>query len=114
MKKTVRIMAVVMAVLMVTLALASCGKTLSGKYSAEVLGTGCTLEFSGKNVTITYKLLGQQVGEPVEGTYSIEDDKITIEVESDNEEIGKLDGTFDFVENEDSIKIGIFEYKKVD
>lgn len=114
MKKSIRIMAVVMALLMVTLVFASCGKTLSGKYSAEALGTGCTLEFSGKNVTITYKLLGTQVGDAVEGTYSIDDDKITIEIETDSKEIGALNGTFDFVENEDSIKIGIIEYKKAD
>lgn len=114
MKKSIRVLAVVMALLMVTLVFASCGKTISGKYSAEALGTGCTLEFSGKNVTITYKLLGTQVGEPVKGTYKIDDDKITINVETDNEEIGALNGTFDFSKTDDSIKIGVVTYKKVD
>ncbi len=112
MKKSVRILAVVMAVLMVTLVLASCGKTISGTYSAEALGTGNTLEFSGKKVTITYKLLGTQVGEPVEGTYEIKDDKITITVETDSKDIGALNGTFDFEEGDDYIKIGIIKYTK--
>ena len=112
MKKSVRILAVVMAVLMVTLVLASCGKTLKGVYSAEIAGTGNTLEFSGKKVTITYKFLGKQVGDAVEGTYKIEDNKITITVESDNQDIGSLNGTFDFEEGEGYIKIGIIKYTK--
>ncbi len=112
MKKSVRILAVVMAVLMVTLVLASCGKTISGTYSAEIAGTGNTLEFSGKKVTITYKFLGKQVGDAVEGTYKIEDNKITITIETEDKEIGALDGTFDFEEGEDYIKIGIIKYTK--
>ena len=112
MKKSVRILAVVMAVLMVTLVLASCGKTLSGTYSAEALGTGVTLEFSGKKVTMTNKVLGTQVGDPVEGTYKIEDNKITITVETEDKDIGALNGTFDFEEGEDYIKIGIIKYTK--
>ena len=112
MKKSIRILAVVMAVLMVTLVLASCGKTLKGTYSAEIAGTGNTLEFSGKKVTITYKFLGQQVGDAVEGTYEIKDNKITITVETEDKEIGSLNGTFDFEEGDGYIKIGIIKYTK--
>lgn len=111
MKKTVRILAVAMALLMVTLVFASCGKTLKGTYSAEVLSSGVELEFSGKNVTITAKALGAEVAS-TEATYKIKDDKITITVESDDEELKDLNGTFDFEETDDGIKIGAVEYKK--
>ena len=113
MKKSVRILAVVMVLLMVTLVFASCSKTLKGKYASEFMGTGSTLEFSGKNITITYKLAGAELAS-VEGTYEIKDDKITIDIESDNEIIAAMDGTFDFAEEDDTIKIGITTYKKVD
>ena len=53
MKKSVRILAVALALLMVTLVFASCGKTLKGTYSAEIVGTGVEMTFEGKNVTIT-------------------------------------------------------------
>ncbi len=111
MKKSARILALVMALTMVLFVFASCGKTLSGKYSAEIAGTGSTLEFSGKNVTITYKLLGAEIAS-VKGTYEIDDDKITITIDSDNDEINKLNGTFDFAETDDGIKIGLVTYKK--
>ena len=113
MKKSIRVLALVMALTMVLFVFASCGKTLSGKYSAEVLGSGATYEFKGSKVTITVKLLGASILE-AEGTYKIADDKITFTFESDDEDAAEYNGTFDFEEKEDSIKIGIFEYKKVD
>lgn len=113
MKKSIRVLALVMALTMVLFVFASCGKKLSGKYSAEVLGTGATYEFKGSKVTITVKALGSSVLE-VEGTYKIDDDKITFTFESDDEDADKYNGTFDFEEKEDSIKIGLVEYKKVD
>ena len=76
MKKTVRVLALVMALTMVLFVFASCGKKLSGKYAAEVLGTGATYEFKGSKVTITVKALGATAA-TLEGTYKIEDDKIT-------------------------------------
>lgn len=113
MKKSIRVLALVMALTMVLFVFASCGKKLSGKYSAEVLGTSATYEFKGSKVTITVKALGSSVLE-VEGTYKIDDDKITFTFESDDEDADKYNGTFDFEEKEDSIKIGLVEYKKVD
>ncbi len=116
MKKTVRILAVAMALLMVTLVFASCGNTLSGTYTKQGLIANTTLEFSGKNVTI-------EIGSmEVKGTYKIEDDKITIEL-PDNEDDTKLEaaikgllnelvGTQSFEKTDDGIKIGGVEYKK--
>ncbi len=107
MKKNVKVLAVVMAALMLCLALTSCGKKLSGTYSMEALGTGAELNFKGSKVTITVKVFGQY-GDPVEGKYSIDGDKITFEFESEDEDVEKYDGTFDFEEGEDYIKIGTF------
>ena len=107
MKKTLRIVAIAMVAVMLCLSLAACGKKLSGTYSAEVLGSGAEYEFSGSKVTITVKLLGTEVGS-AEGKYYIDDDKITFEFESDDEDVDKYSGTFDFEEGEDYIKIGAF------
>ena len=107
MKKSIRILAVVMALLMVTLVFASCGKTLKGTYSAEFLGTGVEMTFEGKNVTIALKVAGIEVGSST-GTYKIDDDKITLTFDSDNDKVEAYDGTFDFEEGEDYIKIGTF------
>ena len=111
MKKSVKVVAVLMVALMLCLTLASCGKKLSGTYSAEVLGSGAAFEFKGSKVTITVKLLGAEVGS-AEGTYEIKDDKITLTFGAEDEEVKKYDGTFDFEEKEDSIKIGLVEYEK--
>lgn len=113
MKKSVRILAVVMVALMLCLTLASCGKRLSGKYSAEILGSGVTYEFKGSKVTISIKALGAEVA-TAEGKYEIKDDKITFTFESDKDEVKEYDGTFAFEEKDDSIKIGIIEYEKKD
>ena len=116
MKTSVRIIALVMAVLTVTLVLAACGATLSGTYSAEVAGTGKTYTFKGNKVTVTYKAVGVEVYS-YDGTYKIKDDKITFEFTSDNDneanEVKKYSGTFDFEELDNGdIKIGILTYKK--
>ena len=119
MKKSIRILAVVLVAVMLCMTLASCGKKLSGTYELDlsVAGTGVVniYEFSGKkvNITIEVKFAGA-VTETVsfEGTYSIEDDKITIDIEDDGEY--DLSGTFDFAETEDGIKIALVEYKKAE
>ncbi len=107
MKKSIRILAVAMALLMVMVVFASCGKTLKGTYSAEVFGSGVELAFEGKEVTITLKVVGAELGSTT-GTYKIEDDKITLTFESDNDKVNAYNGTFDFEEGEDYIKIGTF------
>ena len=57
MKKTIRVMALVLALTAVLFVFASCGKTLSGTYSAEfdiaVLKYTATYEFKGSKVTAT-------------------------------------------------------------
>ena len=110
-KTTVRIFAAVMAILLVTLTLAACGTTLSGTYSAEVAGTGKTYAFKGNKVTVSYKFLGTEVYS-YDGTYKIEDDKITITIDSEDKDAKDLKGTFDFEKTDDGIKIGVIEYKK--
>ncbi len=107
MKKSLKVLALVMTAVILCLALASCGKTLSGTYTMEALGTGAEMEFKGSKVTITLKVLGK-AGDPVEGKYSIDDDKITFEFESEDKDVKAYDGTFDFEEGEDYIKIGTF------
>ncbi len=109
MKKTIRVAALVMALLMVGMMFVACGKTLSGEYSAEIAGTGASFEFSGKNVTITSKIGGAEIYS-ADGTYEIEDDKITFSFE--NSEAKEFSGTFDFEEGDDYIKIGIVKYTK--
>lgn len=114
MKKQVRILAFVLLAAMLCLGLASCGKKLSGKYEATVLGTGTTLEFSGSKVTITLKALGAELAS-VEGKYSIKDEKITFEFDSDEEDVKAFNGTFDFEETDTGIKIGALgTFKKAD
>ena len=124
MKKSIRILAVVMALLMVTLVFASCGKTLKGAYKAEIglgglAGYTAVYEFSGKKVKITKTatLLGQSNTTTLEGTYEIteKDDgtmEITISLETSDDDIKS--GTFTFEEGENYIKIGLVKYEKVE
>ena len=121
MKKSIRILAVVMALLMVTFVFASCGKTIKGTYSAEVdiaiLKYTATYEFSGSKVNITKKatVLGSVKTTEIEGKYEITENddgsmEITFELESEDDQIKS--GTFAFEEGEDYIKIGLIKYNK--
>ena len=105
-----KIVALVLVAVMLTMTLASCGG-ISGTYSAEVLGIGVEYEFKGSKVTITPKLLGGY-GDPVEATYKIKDDKITITIKGDED--SEYAGTYDFEKGDDYIKIGAVTYKKAD
>ena len=118
MKKFAKIMALALVAIMLCTALVSCGKKLSGEYEATFLGSGIVLEFKGNKVTYTAKAAGAEVAS-VEGTYKIEDDKITLtfEAEKDSEEKAaeEMSGTFDFEEGEDYIKIGTWgKFEKVE
>ena len=125
MKKTVRVLALVMVALMLCLALTSCAKTIKGKYKAEInvllASYEVVYEFKGKNVTVT-RQLKSVVGnvDPVEikGTYAIEetaggDLEITFTFEGEDDEIVK-GGTFDFEEGDGYIKIGVAKYTAVE
>ncbi len=100
MKKTIKVLALVMVVVMLCCMLASCGNTLKGTYSAEALTIRTAYTFDGKNVTIDAGALGfsKQVAE---GTYEIKDDQIIFTFGEDNE----YTGTFSFEKGEDYIKI---------
>ena len=94
MKKSIRILAVAMIAVMLCLCLASCGKTLSGEYAATLeafgLETGKKMSFSGKNVTVSYVVANHELAS-VDGTYTIEDEKITFDFVDEDQ-----------VENEDA------------
>jgi uncharacterized lipoprotein YehR (DUF1307 family) len=120
MKKSLRIVAVVMVALMLCLCLASCGKKLSGKYSADLFGTGTTMTFDGSNakIAITVTLLGEVAS--MDAKYEIKDDKISFDI-ADEEEvtndlakkvIASLEQPVSFEEGEDYIKIGDVKYTK--
>jgi uncharacterized protein YbbC (DUF1343 family) len=101
--------------------LAACGKKLSGKYQLDAIVGGKTYEFKGKNVVITYELVG--IEKSIEGEYSIaENDKgnleITFTFADDVEDADDYKGTFAFAEGEEDgveyIKIAGVKYKKAD
>lgn len=90
-----------------------CGKMLSGTYSAEALGSGVSMSFSGSRVTLSCKLVGAVVWE-MEGTYGIKDTQITMSFPSaSSDEEKEYSGTFDFSEDEGGIKIGVVYYTKM-
>ena len=105
MKKTVKILALVMVAAMLCCVLASCGNSLKGTYSAEALTIRTAYTFDGKNVTVDAGALGfsKQVAS---GTYKIEDNKIVFTFGEGNE----YTGSFDFEKGDDYIKIGGVTY----
>jgi uncharacterized lipoprotein YehR (DUF1307 family) len=121
MKKTlVRVIALALVTVMLVCALASCSKTLSGEYSAEVeiLGqkASVTYKFSGNDVEVTTKttILGQVNTETEEATYEIvENEDGTMEITFSVEEDGEIKtNTVTFEEGEDYIKLGGIQYNK--
>ena len=113
MKKTIRIVALMLVLVMSVCALASCGKKLSGEYAAGGDLAGTSYTFKGSKVTI------EMGGVEAEGTYKIKGDKITIEFADENEDDASwsdifqlLNGEHDFEKGDDYIKIGDTKYTK--
>ena len=123
MKKYLRILALVLVFVVGGIMLASCAKTISGTYEAEVdilfSEYTITYEFKGSNLTVTQRQVGAISGsvdtDTFEGTYEIveHDDgtmDIIIDIEGGNDTI--KDGTYVFEETEDYIVIGTTKYYK--
>ena len=124
MKKTmIKLAAFMLAMLMMTCIFASCAKTLSGSYEAELslLGQGVnvTYTFSGSKVTVTSKvtILGTVNTEEIKGTYEIAetaDGSLEITFDFEEETATLRDGTYTFSEEEGAIKIAGVPYNKVE
>lgn len=123
MKKTIKILAVIMIVAMLSVSLVACSKIITGKYSTEVLGTTITYEFGlfGNVTKTTYTpktLLTDEQTTVVKGKYEIlEDpenpDNLIIAFEFEGEERT----TSSFVQGEEGgvkyIKIDGFQFNAV-
>lgn len=107
-----KVIALALVAVMLTMTLVSCGG-VSGKYSAELLGTGVELEFKGSKVNARFKVLGSY-GDAIEGKYKIKGDEITITFPDGDKETEDLSGTHSFEKGDDYIKIGVVTYKAVD
>lgn len=108
MKNTMKVLALVMALVVVTGVLASCS-SISGTYGTdEILGSGATYTFKGSKVTITTKILGFE--KSFEGSYKIKDGMITFTFE--NSEADEYSGEFSFEKGDGYIKIGGVKYNK--
>ena len=113
MKKTISAILVCVLLVSCIFALASCGKSLSGKYTADLAVTEITYEFSalGKVTKTENGILSDPV--TVEGSYKINDDgnKITLTFDDEANTYELSTGTEDGV---DYIKIDGVKYTKVD
>ena len=105
-KNIIKVAALSLVIVMLSVILASCGG-LSGTYE----GIGLEYTFKGSKVSIQVNALGVNIGDPIEGTYNISGDKITLTF-ADEEGADKYSGTFDFEKGDDYIKIGIAKYNK--
>ena len=121
MKIMKRVLALALVCVMV-FALASCSKKLSGTYTAEgnlfgLAGAKTSYTFSGSKVTVsvTGSLLGSSKTSEFKGEYEIteaDDGSMSITLTFTDSDAQKYGGTFDFVDNKDSIKIGLVTYTK--
>ena len=118
MAKITRVIALALVIALACLTLASCGG-LSGKYEAKAWGTGTELEFKGNKVTMTFEIVGFS-GDPIEGTYKIDGDKISFDFTNEdyddvvNNMLEKFQGELSYEKGDDYIKIAGVKYTKVD
>ena len=126
MKKSVKILAVVMLFAMLSLTLVSCTNTLSGKYSAEVnIGIAeltVTYEFGPfgtvTRTSVSDSIISDEDTEVTKGKYEIFEDPenpdqllISLEFEGEEKEVSSfVKGTENGV---DYIRIGIIKYELV-
>ena len=125
MKKLTKVLALAVVVAMLCLALASCGKTLSGTYTAEldvaIAGAKTSYTFSGSKVTVTKtaNVFGAQKTTEYEGKYEIveaKDGSMTIKFTFEDSDAKEYTGEYSFAEDKDAktITIGIVTYTKAD
>ena len=118
-----RILSIVLALAVLAtmcLTFASCSK-LSGKYSADVFGTGTTMTFDGKNVKIAFTVTFVGEVASVDATYKIKGDTITFEFADEDEVsnssakkvIQSLEEPVSFEKGDGFIKINGVKYEKV-
>ena len=128
MKKTIRLVAILMIVAMLAVSLTSCSKMLYGKYVAEgglgdLAGAKTVYEFIGNKVTVTTTTNNFITGEKTTtktGTYEIMEDnddpsKLIIAFEFEGED--RYTRSFSEGENVDGekiITIGGVDYKKAE
>ena len=114
MKNILRSTSLVIVAVMLVSCLVSCAPTLSGCYYAgdkAITNTYIELDFSSSEVTISQITLGKTSWQTT-AEYSIEDDKIVIDVPDDANILAKgYDGEFVLEEGEDYIKIGSVVYE---
>jgi hypothetical protein len=121
MKNTIiKIFALTLVVVLACAVLVSCGKTLSGEYTASlgdtsIAGTKTTYKFSGKNVTITNVsgVAGFEKTTTFDGKYEIfeEDGNEYIQFTFEGEG-SDYSQKMTFAETEEGIKLNGVEYKK--
>ena len=118
MKNTIKVLALVMALVLAMSVFVGCGKTLSGEYEAmeEFTKSGTSIKFSGKKAEITIYVLGEEAVS-AKATYEIKDDKIEFDFEDIDEDdwdlLEALEEEVSFEELDDGdIKIGGVKYKK--
>ena len=113
-KNAVRALAFILVACALCTCLVSCGKKVSGKYTAQIggdlLGYTATYNFSGSKVTVTKTatVLGQASTTEIKGTYEITENdngmEISFTFETDDDDIKSGKVTFDQGKTEDGVK----------